>query len=121
MRRTGQLDQALHHLSKSIENSPGYLEAYLELGRAYQDQRAYPQALKIYQKAITIAPNDYRPYYLAGQAMKEGKDFPNAEAMLKKAAQLAPDEVGVHRLLGAVVVLNLVHSRRIASDEMKRP
>ncbi len=121
MRRTGQLDQALHHLSKSIEFSPNYLEAYLELGRAYQDQRAYQQALKIFQKAISVAPNDYRPYYLAGQAMKEGKDFPNAEAMLRKAAHLAPDEVGVHRLLGAVVVLNLVHSRRIASNEIKRP
>jgi len=121
MRRTGQLDQALHHLSKSIEFSPNYLEAYLELGRAYQDQRAYQQALRIFQKAISVAPNDYRPYYLAGQAMKEGKDFPNAEAMLRKAAHLAPDEVGVHRLLGAVVVLNLVHSRRIASNEIKRP
>lgn len=121
MRRAGQLDQALHHLNKSIEHSPGYLEAYLELGRAYQDQRAYPQALKIFQKAITVAPNDYRPYYFAGQALKEDKDFAKSEAMLRKAAQLAPDEVGVHRLLGAVVVLNLVHSRRIPTDETKMP
>lgn len=120
MRRSGQLDQALHHLSKAIELSPGYLDAYLELGRAYQDQRAFQPALKIYQKAISVAPNDYRPYYYAGHAMKESKDFSNAEAMLKKAAQLAPDEVGVHRLLGAVVVLNLVHSRRITSDEMNK-
>jgi tetratricopeptide (TPR) repeat protein len=117
MHQIGQLDQAIHHLSEAIERFPDHLEAYLELGKAYQDRREYKQALKTYQRAINVSVNDYRPYYQAGIVLKDSKDYVAAEAMLRRAAQLAPTEVGVHRLLAAVVALNLVHSHRLASAE----
>ena len=62
-----------------------------------------------------MAQEDYRPYYQAAMALKEGKDYLEAESMLRRAAQLAPEDVNVHRLLGAVVALNLVHNRRIVT------
>jgi tetratricopeptide (TPR) repeat protein len=117
MRRSGQLDQAIQHLNEAIQEWPDHLEAYLELGRAHQERREYKQALKVYQKATNIAPNDYRPYYQAGLVLKDSKDYLAAEAMLRKAAQLAPNEVSIHRLLGAVVALNLVHNRRLTSSQ----
>lgn len=117
MRQSGQLDQAIHHLSEAIALSSDHLDAYLELGKVYQDRREYQQALKIYQKAINVAGDDYRPYYQAGLALKDNKDYMAAEAMLRRATQIAPTEVSVHRLLGAVVALNLVHSRRLAPGE----
>ena len=117
MRSTGQLDQAIHHLDEAVAQAPSNLEAYLELGRAYQERREYRQALKICQRAMTIANNDYRPYYQAGLVLKDNKDYVAAEAMLRRAAQLAPNEVSVHRLLGAVVALNLVHNRRLTPLE----
>jgi tetratricopeptide (TPR) repeat protein len=40
MCRLGQLDQAIHHLSEAVDSAPANLEAYLELGRAYQERRA---------------------------------------------------------------------------------
>ena len=49
--------------------------------------------------------------------LKDNKDYVAAEAMLRRAAQLAPNEVSVHRLLGAVVALNLVHNRRLTPLE----
>jgi tetratricopeptide (TPR) repeat protein len=113
MRRAGQLDQAIYHLNEAVGLSPNHLEAYLELGKAYQDRREYQQALKVYQKAINASGADYRPYYQAGVVLKDSKDYLAAEAMLRKAAQLAPNEVSIHRLLGAVVALNLVHNRRL--------
>jgi Flp pilus assembly protein TadD len=64
-----------------------------------------------------VAGNDYRPYYQAGLALKDSKDYLAAEAMLRRAAQMAPNEVSIHRLLGAVVALNLVHNRRIPPSE----
>jgi tetratricopeptide (TPR) repeat protein len=112
-RQNGQLDQAIHHLSEAVDLSPDNLEAYLELGRAYQERREHRQALKIYQRAINVAGGDYRPYYYAGVALKDSKDYLAAEAMLRRASQLAPNEVSIHRLLGAVVALNLVHNRRL--------
>lgn len=111
MRNCGQLDQALDQLSLSLQCDPGYLEALLELGRVYQEQRAHNQALKTYLRAVDLAPQDYRPYYQVGYALKEAKDYVKAEEMLRQAARLAPDELSVHRLLGAVVALNLVHNR----------
>ncbi len=117
MRTTGQLDQAIHYLSEAIALSSDHLEAYLELGRVYQERREFQQALKVYQKAINLSGGDYRPYYQAGMVLKDNKDYMAAEAMLRRAAQLAPNEVAVHRLLGAIVALNLVHSHRLVPNE----
>jgi len=117
MRRAGQLDQAILRLNEAVSYAPDNLEAYLELGRAYQERREYRQALKIYQKAIGVAGNDYRPYYHAGLVLKDSKDYIAAEAMLRRATQIAPNEVSVHRLLGAVVALNLVHNRKATTLE----
>ncbi len=113
LREQGQLDQSIHHLSEAISLSSDYLDAYLELGRVFQERREFQQALKVYQKAISVAGTDYRPYYQAGMVLKDNKDYMAAEAMLRRAAQLAPNEVIVHRMLGAVVALNLVHNRRL--------
>lgn len=113
MHKIGQLDQAIHHLNEAIQFAPQAIEAYLELGRVYQERREHRQALKVYQKAMSIAEEDYRPYYQAALALKDSKDYLAAEAMLRRAAQLAPNEVSIHRLLAAVTALNLVHNRRI--------
>lgn len=117
MRRAGHLDQAILRLSEAVSYAPASVDAYLELGRAYQERREYRQALKIYQKAMGVAADDYRPYYHAGLVLKDSKDYIAAEAMLRRAAQIAPDEVSVHRLLGAVVALNLVHNRKVTPAE----
>jgi len=117
MRRSGQLDQAIQHLSEATLAAPANLDILLELGRASQERREYTQALKTYQKAMGGSGSDYRPYYQAGLVLKDSKDYVAAEAMLRRAAQLAPNEVSVHRLLGAVVTLNLVHNRKLAASD----
>jgi tetratricopeptide (TPR) repeat protein len=113
-RQIGQLDQAVHHLNKSVQSQPDQVEAYLELGKTHQDRRQFAEALKIYQQAIGVAQDDARPYYQAGLVLKESKDYMGAETMLRQAADIAPNDVAVHRMLGAVVALNLVHNRRSA-------
>jgi tetratricopeptide (TPR) repeat protein len=110
--QVGQLDQAIHHLVEAINTNPSYIEPYLELGRVHQQRRQHSQALKAFTQAIDAAPGDARPYYHAGVAFKESKDYLAAEKMLRRASELAPDDISVHRLLGAVVALNLVHNRR---------
>ena len=112
MRQAGQLDQSIHQLSESIQLTPLYLEPYLELGKAHQDRRQHALSLQTYQKAISIAPNDPRPYCQAGVLLKESHDYPGAENMLRRAADLAPDNLNIHRQLGALVALNIVHNRR---------
>lgn len=110
--QAGQLDLALHHLSLAVELDPNNLEAYLDLGTTYMERRQHQHALQIFNQAVALAHNDYRPYYHAGLALKELKDYQAAEEMLNRASQLAPNEIGIHRLLTAVVALNLIHNRR---------
>ena len=118
LRQTGQLDQALHHLNEAIHLDPHLLEPYLELGRAHQERRQLTQALQIYNEATNIAPKDPRPYFQAGLALKESKDYLGAENMLRRAAALAPNDLSIHRQLGAVVALNLVHNRRRSTIDL---
>jgi tetratricopeptide (TPR) repeat protein len=111
MRQAGQLDQAIYHLCECIELDPGMVEAYLEAGRAYQDRRQPGKALEVYKQAAHIAPRDPRPFSLAGLALKESKNYLEAEDMIRRAAELAPNDISIHRQLGVVVTLNLVHNR----------
>jgi tetratricopeptide (TPR) repeat protein len=112
LRRTGQLDQAIHHLSEAILLDPGQVESYLELGGTQLERRQNAQALQTFKKAITVAPQDPRPYYQAGLVLKESKDYLTAENMLRRAVSLDPNDLTTQRLLAAVVALNLVHNRR---------
>jgi tetratricopeptide (TPR) repeat protein len=95
------------------------VEAYLELGLTHQERREHNQALDVYQRAIEAVPNDYRAYFQVGVALKESKDYLGAEKMLRRAAELTTDDPGIHRLLAAVVALNLVHSHREFSGDSR--
>lgn len=110
LRRKGQLDQAVKHLSQAIDHFPDWGEPYIELGRTYHERRQYDLALQTFQQAIAIAPGDPHPYYQAGMTLKETKDYPNAERMLRKAAHLTPEDVSIQRQLAAIIALNLVHN-----------
>jgi tetratricopeptide (TPR) repeat protein len=112
LRRAGQLDQAIQHLSEAIRLDPGQVEPYLELGGTQLERRQNAQALQTFKKAITVAPQDPRPYYQAGLVLKESKDYLTAENMLRRAVSLDPNDLTTQRLLAAVVALNLVHNRR---------
>jgi tetratricopeptide (TPR) repeat protein len=110
--QAGQLDQSIHHLVEAIHIDPNYIEPYLELGRVHQQRRQHAQALSAFSQAIAAAPNDARPYYQAGMALKDNKDYLEAERMLRRACELAPEDVSIHRLLGAVITLNMVHNQQ---------
>lgn len=111
-RQAGQLDQAVHHLVLALQFDSQLVEAYLELGIVYQERREHNSAIKTLRQAIKVAPKDYRAYHQLGVALKESKDYLGAESMLRKAAELAPQDPAIHRLLAAVVALNLVHNRK---------
>jgi tetratricopeptide (TPR) repeat protein len=112
LRKSGHLDQAIHHLSEAVKLSPKNPKAYIDLGRCYQEQRQYDRGLHYIQNAISLAPNEPMAYYFAGLIFKEIKEYENAEIMFKKAAELAPDNLNIHRQLGAVTAINLVHNRQ---------
>ena len=111
-RRTGQLDHAIHHLSQSLSIDPNNIKTYIEAGKAYQDSKQYQKAIQAFEAAIEITPTAPEPYYYAGLTYKSIKDYLNAENMFRKAAEYAPNDLNIHRQLGAMVAINLVHNRQ---------
>lgn len=111
-RLNGQLDQAISHLSEAIAHKPDLIEAYIELGKTYQDRRDLEEAIKIYQMGSKVDASDPRPYYHAGMALKSCKDYSSAEAMLKQAKKYAPSDPNIIRQLGVITALNLIDNLR---------
>lgn len=114
-RKNGQLDQAISHFSDAITIDPTMIDAYIEMGKTYQDRRELEKAIQIYHKGSQADASDPRPYYFAGMALKECKDFAGAEAMLKQAKKYAPHDSNIVRQLGMVTALNLINNLREAS------
>jgi tetratricopeptide (TPR) repeat protein len=52
--RTGKRNEALQEFDECIANNYTYMEAYIEKGMVYFDNRQYADALKIFQFAATI-------------------------------------------------------------------
>ncbi len=115
---SGQLDQAIHHISEAIRYSPEDIEKYLALGKVQQASRQHLQALETYKKAISINPDNPQPYLQAGLVLKECRDYQGAENMLRRAAELAPQDRFIHRQLAALIALNLVHNPQSISKEI---
>jgi tetratricopeptide (TPR) repeat protein len=111
-RKNGQLDQAIAHLSDAIAYDPLLVEAYIELGKTYQERRDMEKAIKVFQKGTQANPSDARPYYFAAMALKEIKNYRDAEIMLKEAKIHDPEDPNIIRQLGVVTALNLIHKLR---------
>jgi tetratricopeptide (TPR) repeat protein len=111
-RMRGQLDQAIDHLTKAITLDSQLVDAYIELGKTYQDRRDHQEAIKVYQQASQTNPGNPKPFYFAAMALKEIKDYKGAESMLKQAKRLAPDDPNIIRQLGVITALNLVNNLR---------
>jgi len=43
---SGQLDQAIEHLRKTVELDPNFILSRYRLGQAYQDKKMYDEAIK---------------------------------------------------------------------------
>ncbi len=107
--RSGQLDQALHHLAQAAEDRPEAAEAWLVLGQVYEARREHRRAVQAYEQACALSPDDALPYERAGMCYKALKDYPRAERAIRHAASLMPSDVRLQRLLASLTALNVVH------------
>lgn len=109
-RMNNKHNAAQSYLKQALETDPSLIEAYLELGQSYEDQRMTDEALHIYNKAIEQVSKDPRPYVHAANAYRASRDFRSAELMLQQAAQLAPADQSIRRQLASIVAQNLVNN-----------
>ncbi len=106
---SGQLDQAVYHLSKSIEKQPNYLDAYLEIGDTYHQRREYSKAIDFYNRAVEIAPDNPHVHLSIGLLYKDTKNYVEAKNHLQTASYLDPNDTFIQKQLAAVMTLAIIH------------
>ncbi|MEE9181929.1 MAG: tetratricopeptide repeat protein [candidate division NC10 bacterium] len=80
--------------------------AHVELGKAYQELRLYPQAVQEYEKAIALAPHFPDLHCNLARCYMEAEDGDRAEAALARALELHPGYAD------ALVQMGLLHYQR---------
>ena len=105
----------VHLMLGRLQRKNGLVEAYIELGKTYQDRRNLEEAINIFKKGAEADPTDHRPYYYAGLALKECKDYTGAEEMLQQAKHNAPNDPDIIRQLGVITAMNLINHLRKSS------
>jgi len=116
--KNGNLDQAAHYFSQAIALDASMIEGYLNLSQIFIMQREYGKAKNVLEQGIEKIPGDIRLYLACANLLKEAKDYQGAEYMLRKASSLDPRNVNIHRQLGAVLALNMVHQSQEVSSQI---
>jgi tetratricopeptide (TPR) repeat protein len=79
------------HLERSLELWPTP-DAYVELARWHEAQRAWREAAEARQKAVELAPEDAALHYQLGLAWMRLRETRKARDAFAQAVALAPDE-----------------------------
>lgn len=116
--KTGNLDQAAHYFSQAIAHQPEETEGYIKLSHAFAQQREFSKAREVLEEGIRRTPGDINLYLACASLLKDAKDYRGAEQMLRKASEIDPRNLIVHRQLGAVLALNLVHQSQEVSSHL---
>jgi len=102
------LTGAVENLQAAVKIHPGYKNAYLLMGNAYNYLQQYEASVQSYQQALKLDPNYAEAennlgitYQLGGKYFGEQKgDLPKAMNYLQKAYEMRPNDYETVRLLG---------------------
>jgi tetratricopeptide (TPR) repeat protein len=66
----GNYKEAIQYFDEAIQHDYNFLDAYLDKGQVYYDQKKYDQALKSFQFTTTVFPSEALPYYWTGKTQQ---------------------------------------------------
>lgn len=100
--RTGNYTKAIQGFNQCILNNYTYMEAYMEKGFIFYDNKQLDDAIKVFQTVITIKNNYPDGYYWLGKCFEAKKNRPSAIENYEKAFSLDPQlheaETAIKRL-----------------------
>jgi tetratricopeptide (TPR) repeat protein len=113
--KRGQLDLAVSEFQKASQLDPTLAAAFLDLGQAYIEQRAYSSAVQPLKRALALSPNIEGGHQLLGYALLAQGYAVEAIPHLEKAK--AEDALGIAlleagRLPEAVAILEKALAKR---------
>ena len=92
-RHMGKNQEAIKNLSRVIELSPGYLDAYINRGVGYGELGKFEDSIKDFSKAIELSPNVASAYYNRGAAYYRLGKEKEAIRDFQKAARLGDKKI----------------------------
>jgi tetratricopeptide (TPR) repeat protein len=66
----GNPAEAIRQFDEAIRHNYNFLDAYINKGIVYYDQKKYEQALKVFNLASTVSPDEAEPYYWQAKAQE---------------------------------------------------
>lgn len=66
----GAYKEAIRYFDEAISHDYNFLDAYLDKGQTYFDQKKYADALKTFQFTTTVFPSEALPYYWIGKSQQ---------------------------------------------------
>lgn len=60
---TGNYKDAINYFDEAIQHDFNFLDAYMDKGQTYYDQKKFADALKTFQLSTTVFPSEAVPYY----------------------------------------------------------
>ena len=120
--KTKMLNEAVGHLKEAIRIHPGFKNAYLLMGNAYNYLKNYDESIRFYNQALKLDPsyaeangNLAITYREAGKFYGEQQgNLPKALEYLNKAYQMNPNDYDTLRLLG--VAYGISQNNALAID-----
>jgi Flp pilus assembly protein TadD len=85
------LADAAKELSEAVRLKPDYLEAVIDLGRAFAAQHKFKEAEGAFQHALQLAPTNATLHVHLGTALLMGNETNEAGLEFAKAIELQPD------------------------------
>jgi tetratricopeptide (TPR) repeat protein len=100
--REGKLDEAGAGFAAVVKRSPGFAEAYFNLGLLRQEQGRYEDAIPSFQKALTLKPGLHGANLFLGIAEFRLNHLDKAGSAVQKETVASPRDANAWMWLGVV-------------------
>ncbi|OIP76654.1 MAG: hypothetical protein AUK48_05530 [Oscillatoriales cyanobacterium CG2_30_44_21] len=97
-----KLDKAIACWLTAIDWDPDYIDAYYNLGTAYNQLQDYERSAQAFEQAIKIKPNYPEALYNLGLTLVRLNRLNDALQSYQKALEISPDDIDIHLAIGSV-------------------
>ncbi|MDB5442656.1 MAG: hypothetical protein JWP73_1032 [Phenylobacterium sp.] len=117
LQKQGRLDQAIVRWRQAVTLKKTYIEAWLDLAGALNEQHRQPQAHEVIDRALAANPDEPRLHEARAVLFRRAGELRKAEAYLRELLPRFPDAGWLHYQLGSTVT---EYDRQAANELLRK-